>query len=56
MMYEQILYLFVAIGDGIITQKSSMGKYVFAKPNRVIFTYDVDIMFQYFLIFLNSLI
>ena len=55
-MYEQIWYLFVAIGEGMVTRKLSIVKYVSYTPNQMISTYYADTIFQYFVINFNSLI
>ena len=55
-MYEQIWYLFVAIGEGMVTWKLSKVKYASYKPNQMISTCGVDVIFQYFVIYSTYLI
>ena len=52
-MNEQIWYLFVAIGEGMATQKLSIVEFPSYKPNQMISTCRVDAIFQYFVIYFN---
>ena len=52
-MYKQIWHLFVAIGGGIVILKPSIVKYVLYKPEKMISTYGVHIIFQYFVIYFD---
>ena len=47
-MYEKLWYLFVAIGEGIVTLKPRIVKYASYKPNRMISAYGVHVILQYF--------
>jgi len=56
LMYELLWYLFVAIMEGIVTFKKSVVKYICDKVDKMISTYRVYVMFQYFAIYFNKII
>ena len=52
-MYELLWYLFVAIFESSVTLKMRIVKYISYKPNLIISSHEVYIIFQCFLIDFN---
>ena len=52
-MYDQIWYLFVAIGEGMVTRKLCIVKYVSYTQNQKISTFYANRIIQYFVIYFN---
>jgi len=52
-MNEQLWYLFIAIGEGIVTLKPSRVKYASYKPNRIISAHGVHVMLKSFVMHFN---